>query len=95
MIVKRILGLALFAVGLAAAAEPINLYTTSVYRDSLDILSFGAALGSVVMFRGLVEPLQPVLGGLPMPVSYVVAGVAALALLVYLVVALLKPEVFS
>jgi K+-transporting ATPase KdpF subunit len=95
MIVKRILGVALFAVGLAAVAEPIKLYTTSVYRDSLDVLYFGAAVGSVSLSWGLVEPLRPVLGGLPMPVFYVVAGVAALALLVYLVVALLKPEVFS
>ena len=95
MIVKPIGGLALFAVGLVAVAEPITLYTTSVYLDLLDILYVGSAAGTVAVTRGLVEPLRPALRGLPMPIFHVVGGVVAVALLVYLVVALLKPEKFS
>ena len=39
--------------------------------------------------------LRAAVGGLPCPLLYVVGGLVSLGLLVYLVVALLKPELFS
>ncbi len=50
------------------------------------------------VFRGIVglrEPMRPPDGRPGMTLLYVVAGVISLALLIYLFVALLKPEAFE
>jgi K+-transporting ATPase KdpF subunit len=90
---QGILQLALVVVGLLAFAQPIRLYVTSVYVDVLDVLYIGPAAVFMVGTRALGEPLRSALYAYPL--LYVVGGLVAGGLLVYLIVALLKPDAFS
>jgi K+-transporting ATPase KdpF subunit len=93
MIGQGFLRLAPVVVGLVAFAQPIRLYMTTVYVDTLDVLYIGPAAVFMVLTRTLGEPLRSALYAYP--ILYVIGGVVAGVLLIYLVVALLKPEAFS
>jgi hypothetical protein len=93
MIGEGIRRLALVVGGLVAFAEPIKLYVTSAYLDMLDIVYIGLAVAFEALTWGWGESLRPALYGLP--IVYVVGSLVAGGFLVYLVMALFKPDAFS